>query len=48
MRLFGDLTVITETKKEFNVIAAGATNCKKGYCIENECSEFVCIEYITD
>lgn len=35
-------------KKEFNVIAVGATNCKKGYCIENECSEFVCIEYITD
>lgn len=37
-----------ENKSAFNVIAVGASNCKKGYCIENECSEFACIEYITD
>lgn len=37
-----------ESKSDFNIIAVGASNCKKGYCIENECSEFACIEYITD
>lgn len=37
-----------EGKNEFSVIAVGSSNCKKGYCIENECSEFVCIEYIAE